>query len=131
MLGQAQFLPGYSVLLNDWGVERLTDLPREKRLRFLDSMERLGEAVEIVCRRHDLAFRRINLEILGNLAPSLHAHVWPRYEWEPERLRIRQVGRYPLETWHQPDTQLGPQHQPLRDALREELRRLAHGSPAS
>ncbi len=127
VLGQAQSLPGYSLLLADQHpAERLTDLPRGERLAFLDSMERLGEAVEIVCRRHDPSFRRINLEILGNLVPSLHAHVWPRYEWEPDELKIRQVGRYPLESWHEPGTQLGPQHNKLRDDLRAELKRLVH-----
>lgn len=125
VLGQAQFLPGYSLLLaQQFGVEHLTDLPRTERLAFLDSMETLGEAVEIVCRRRDSSFRRINLEIQGNLAPNLHAHVWPRYEWEPAELKVRQVGRYPLEIWHEARTRLGPQHDQLRDDLRAELGRL-------
>ncbi|MFI9452759.1 hypothetical protein [Amycolatopsis sp. NPDC052450] len=25
----------------------------------------------------------MNVEILGNTDPFLHAHVWPRYDWEP------------------------------------------------
>jgi diadenosine tetraphosphate (Ap4A) HIT family hydrolase len=129
VLGQTQFLPGYSLLLCDVpGAERLTDLPRPRRREFLAAMESLGEAVEIVCRRRDPAFRRINLEILGNLTPMLHAHVWPRYEWEPYELKIRQVGRYPLEQWHQPDTQLGPQHAVLRDDLRTELAHLVRSA---
>lgn len=125
VIGQAQFLPGYSLLLADAkGAQRLTDLPRPQRLAFLASMDLLGEAVEVVCRRHDPAFRRINLEIQGNLVPSLHAHIWPRYEWEPPEMVIRQVGRYPLDRWHDPATKLGPQHNPLRDDLSAELRRL-------
>jgi hypothetical protein len=67
-------LPGYSLLLNEQHqADRLTDRPRGARLAFLDSMERLGEAVEIVCRRHDARFRRINLEIISlnrGAAPS-------------------------------------------------------------
>ena len=125
ILGRAQFLPGYSLLLCQAPeADRLTDLPRSQRLTFLAELETVGEAVEIVCGRRDPAFRRINLEILGNLTPKLHAHIWPRYEWEPHDLRIRQVGRYPLEQWHRPETQLGQQHVPLRDALRAELDRL-------
>lgn len=126
VLGRAQFLPGYSLLLaSQREVGRLTDLPRHERTFFLDSMERLGEAVEIVCRRHDPAFRGINLEIQGNQVPKLHAHIWPRYEWEPEELRVRQVGRYPLDRWHDADTQLGVQHNRLRDDPCLELNRLA------
>lgn len=37
---------------------------------------------------------RINYEILGNLEPALHAHVFPRYESEPEHLRQRPVWFY-------------------------------------
>jgi hypothetical protein len=70
VLGQTQFLPGYSLLLNEQHqADRLTDRPRAARLAFLDSMEMLGEAVEIVCRRHDASFRRINLEIISCQPP--------------------------------------------------------------
>ena len=51
MLGQTQFLPGYSLLLCDApAVGRLTDLSRSDRVAFLIGMEALGEAVERVCR---------------------------------------------------------------------------------
>jgi diadenosine tetraphosphate (Ap4A) HIT family hydrolase len=125
VLGLVQFLPGYSLLLSGVeGAERLSDLPRVERLRFLSDMDTLGEAVERVCSRRDSAFRRINLEIQGNLAPQLHAHIWPRYDWEPPHRVIRQVGRYPLRTWHQPDTALSERHFALRDELRTELAQL-------
>lgn len=66
VIGDVQFLPGYSVLLaDDPEAERLSDLPRQKRLAFLSDMDHLGEAVERVSRRADPAFRRVNLEILG------------------------------------------------------------------
>ena len=42
-----------------------------------------------------LLLRRINLKIQGNLVLKLHTHIWPQYEWEPEDIKIRQVGRYP------------------------------------
>lgn len=75
-IGDVQFLPGYSVLLvDDPGVQRLSDMPRGKRLAFLADMDRLGEAVERACRRLDPAFRRVNLEILGNSDGFLHARV--------------------------------------------------------
>ncbi|MFE5399303.1 diadenosine tetraphosphate hydrolase [Streptomyces sp. NPDC056568] len=125
VIGDVQFLPGYSVLLVDEpGVQRLSDLPGAKRLAFLSDMDRLGEAVENVCRRMDPAFRRVNLEILGNREPFLHAHVWPRFGWEPAGVAGAPVWLYPRERWSEERFRLGPQHDALRDALGGELDRL-------
>lgn len=60
-------------------------------------MDRLGEAVERACGHADPAFLRVNLEILGNTDGFLHAHVWPRYAWEPADL-VR------LPVWLHPGT---------------------------
>jgi diadenosine tetraphosphate (Ap4A) HIT family hydrolase len=121
-IGDVQFLPGYCVLLVDTPeVQRLTDLPRDRRARFLADMDVLGEAVERVCGRRDPGFRRVNLEILGNTDPYLHAHVWPRYDWEPEHLVGRPVWLYPLERWSDPATALGPEHDELRAELTAEI----------
>lgn len=125
VIGDVQFLPGYSVLLvDDPAVQRLSELPKRKRLAFLCDMDRLGEAVERACARLDPAFRRVNLEILGNTDPFLHAHVWPRFGWEPDELVGRPVWLYPRERWQDERHVLGPQHDPLRDAIGEELDRL-------
>ncbi|MEU9924307.1 diadenosine tetraphosphate hydrolase [Streptomyces griseoluteus] len=122
VIGDVQFLPGYSVLLVDEpGVQRLSDLPRARRLSFLSDMDRLGEAVERVCRRLDPDFRRVNLEILGNTDPFLHAHVWPRFGWEPPELVGRPVWLYPDNRWNDEGFRLGPQHDVLRDRLGSEL----------
>ncbi|MEV5876284.1 diadenosine tetraphosphate hydrolase [Streptomyces sp. NPDC052101] len=122
VIGDVQFLPGYSVLMADEpGVQRLTDLPRAKRLAFLSDMDRLGEAVERACRRLDPAFRRVNLEILGNTDPFLHAHVWPRFEWEAPELVGKPVWLYPQDRWRDARFGLGPQHDALRDAIGSEL----------
>ncbi|MEW2217588.1 diadenosine tetraphosphate hydrolase [Streptomyces globisporus] len=129
VIGDVQFLPGYSVLLVDEpDVQRLTDLPRPKRLSFLSDMDHLGEAVERVCRRTDPAFRRVNLEILGNTDPFLHAHIWPRFEWEPCDVVSRPVWLYPQEHWSDEQFKLGPQHDALRDAIGNELDQL-HSTP--
>ncbi|MEV7881886.1 HIT family protein [Streptomyces microflavus] len=125
VIGDVQFLPGYSVLLVDEPhVQRLSDLPRPKRLSFLSDMDHLGEAVERVCRRTDPAFRRVNLEILGNTDPFLHAHIWPRFEWEPSNVVSRPVWLYPQERWSDEQFKLGPQHDALRDAISNELGQL-------
>ncbi|MFD7493758.1 diadenosine tetraphosphate hydrolase [Streptomyces sp. NPDC059832] len=128
VIGDVQFLPGYSVLLVDEpGVDRLSELPRAKRLAFLSDMDRLGEAVEGACRRTDPAFRRVNLEILGNTDGFLHAHVWPRYEWEPGDLVGMPVWLYPQDRWSDGRFALGPRHDALRAAIGEELDRVAAG----
>ncbi|MFC9153530.1 diadenosine tetraphosphate hydrolase [Streptomyces bauhiniae] len=125
VIGDVQFLPGYSVLLVDEpDVQRLTDLPRAKRLSFLSDMEQLGEAVERACRRLDPAFRRVNLEILGNTDPFLHAHVWPRFEWEPAELVGKPVWLYPPNRWSDARFRLSPQHDGLREAIGRELDQL-------
>ncbi|MDX3281716.1 diadenosine tetraphosphate hydrolase [Streptomyces scabiei] len=126
VIGDTQFLPGYCVLLvDDPAVGRLSELPARRRTAFLADMDRLGEAVERACARLDPAFRRINLEILGNKDPFLHAHVWPRYEWEPPELVGRPVWLYPPERWSDERYALGPRHDALREAVGEELDRLA------
>ncbi|WP_326647499.1 MULTISPECIES: diadenosine tetraphosphate hydrolase [unclassified Streptomyces] len=125
VLGDVQFLPGYSVLLaDDATVQRLSDLPRARRLAFLSDMDQLGEAVERACARLDPAFRRVNLEILGNTDGFLHAHVWPRFEWEPAELVSMPVWLYPRERWSDEQFGLSSQHDVLREAIGEELDQL-------
>lgn len=122
VMGDVQWLPGYCVLLtDDPAVDRLTDLPRPKRLVYLESMERLGEAVEKACAEADSAFRRINLEILGNTDAILHAHIWPRYDWEPADILGRPVWLYPETHWTDPVHALGPQQESLRAAITAKL----------
>lgn len=122
VIGDVQWLPGYCVLLtDDPQVESLSDLPRPRRRAFLESMADLGEAVGLACQEFDSEFRRVNLEILGNTDPFLHAHVWPRYEWEPPALVRKPVWLYPAENWSDPATALGPEHDPLRAAITRHL----------
>ncbi|XIE77289.1 diadenosine tetraphosphate hydrolase [Streptomyces sp. SBR177] len=126
VIGDVQFLPGYAVLLADEpDVRRLSALPRPRRLAFLSDLDRLAEAVERACRRLDPAFRRVNLEILGNRDPFLHAHVWPRYAWEPAELARRPVWGYPRERWTDERYRLGPRHDRLGEEIGRELDRTA------
>ncbi len=134
VMGDVQFLPGYSVLITDTlGADRLTDLPRPQRLTFLADVELLGEAVQNVCADRDPQFRRVNLEVQGNHDAFLHAHVWPRYEWEGPEHVWRPVAVHPIERWRAPvpETVLGPQHDDLRSALVAELGRLSGDENAS
>ncbi|MFJ7067974.1 diadenosine tetraphosphate hydrolase [Streptomyces sp. NPDC101115] len=126
VIGDVQFLPGYSVLLVDEpGVERLSDLPRPRRRAYLEDLDRFAEAVERACASQDPAFRRVNLEILGNKDPFLHAHIWPRYAWEPPELVNMPVWLYPRDHWSAGSHRLGPRHDGLRGAIARELDRLA------
>ena len=82
VLGDSQFLRGYSLLLADPVVADLNALDDERRRLFLRDMTVLGDALLETTDAY-----RINYEILGNAAPALHAHVFPRYRTEPEELR--------------------------------------------
>jgi diadenosine tetraphosphate (Ap4A) HIT family hydrolase len=77
VIGDTQFLPGYSLLLNDDpSADHLTDLEWPRRKQFLFDLALLGEAVERVCKPQGL--RRMNYEVLGNALSVLHGHVHPR-----------------------------------------------------
>ena len=115
-------LPGYYELLTYHSeAERLSDLSPTERAMFLGSMADLGEAVERCCKVADSAFRRVNLEILGNTDAYLHAHIWPRYEWEPPELMHQTVWLYPKERWQDEATALGHEHEALRIAITKYL----------
>ncbi|MEJ7796568.1 MAG: diadenosine tetraphosphate hydrolase [Nocardioides sp.] len=118
VIADVQHLPGYCVLITDTpGVDQLTDLDPASQLAFLDDAALLARAVSVVCRRRDPEFRRINIEVQGNTDAFLHAHVTPRYEWEPDDI----VG-WPAALHHWTgrvavDHQLGPQHDDLRTEI--------------
>lgn len=125
VIGDAQFLPGYALALSKSpGVDRLSDLPRPERVRYLADVDLVATAVESVCSVRDGGYRRVNVEILGNTDAFLHAHVWPRYDWEPADIVSKAVWLYPAEHWHDPATALGPGHDELRADLTSEVDRL-------
>ncbi|WP_443033104.1 hypothetical protein [Streptomyces sp. A1-5] len=69
----------------------------------------------------DTAFRWVNLEILGNTDAFLHAHVWPRFGWEPIDLVSKPVWLFPPhDSWTDEQFALGPQHDALRQAIGDE-----------
>ena len=82
VLGDVQFLRGYALLLADPVAPDLNSLDESRRIRFLQDMAILGDALLEVTGAY-----RINYEILGNSEAALHAHVFPRYMSEPEDLR--------------------------------------------
>ncbi|MEO8527654.1 MAG: diadenosine tetraphosphate hydrolase [Pseudolysinimonas sp.] len=126
VIGDAQFLPGYCVMLSrNIEATKLADLSRSERVQFLADTDLLSTAVGHACAELDSAFRRTNIDILGNADPFVHAHVFPRYDWEPAELVWRPVWLYPIENWGDPVTALGRQHDELRSAITAHLVRLA------
>jgi len=92
VLGDEQFLEGYSVLLADPLVPDLTDLDTQARARFLLDMSLIGEALMAVTPAY-----RINYGLLGNFDPWLHAHVMPRFADESDEYRALPAWVYPKE----------------------------------
>ena len=90
VLGDTQFLRGYSLLLPDPVVYDLNTLDKEKRNEFLREMAILGDALLEVTDSY-----RINYAIMCNTEPALHAHVTPRYMTEPEEFRTNAPWSYP------------------------------------
>ena len=120
VIGDTQFLPGYSLLLREPRVARLEDLPQRERETFLSDMAMLGEAVAIACTP-----RRVNYSIYGNTDPFLHAHVFPRYEWEPPERISRPVWTYPEENWSRAEMEYDERkHGALRERISAALRQL-------
>lgn len=76
---------------------------------------------EAACRALDPAFRRMNYKILGNTDAYLHAHLFPRYEWEPEDRRAHPVWLYDHDKLYSAEHALGPQHDDLRARIVQEL----------
>jgi diadenosine tetraphosphate (Ap4A) HIT family hydrolase len=96
---------------------------------FLADMALLGEAMIDACTGLDPSFRRINYEILGNTDQYLHAHLFPRYNWEPPELLKHAVSRgYPLDRWTSPRDAYGEEHEPLREAITARLTEILAGA---
>ncbi len=92
VLGAHRYFPGYSLLLPDPVVPHLNAMEESARALFLAEMALLGDAVLRVT-----GAVRINYEMLGNLEPALHAHVFPRRDDEPEHLRAKPPWFSPID----------------------------------
>lgn len=113
ILGDPQIVPGYCLLLPDPVVPDLNALDRAGRELFLYEMTAVGDAILELTDA-----LRINYEMLGNIEPALHAHLFPRYAKEAEDVRTAPIW---LHDWS-----AAPQFSATRDAefmasLREKL----------
>jgi diadenosine tetraphosphate (Ap4A) HIT family hydrolase len=115
VLGESQFLRGYCLLLPDPVVPHLNAMDAERRAQYLHDMAQLGDAVLAVT-----GAVRINYEMLGNLEPALHAHVFPRYgDGEPAELRTKPVWFY---DWAAGEPFDAEKHRPLMHSIAAALR---------
>lgn len=125
VMGDTQYLPGYSLLLAYPEANHLTDLSAERRIQYLSDMGLLGEAVMAAT-----GCLRINYSILGNLDQFLHAHVFPRYAWEEERYRLAPCWFYPKEFREAPEQAFSAEkHGELQRKIADRLRALLQGPP--
>jgi diadenosine tetraphosphate (Ap4A) HIT family hydrolase len=115
VLGDVQFLRGYSLLLPDPVVPNLNALSANQRLVFLREMAIVGDALLEVT-----GAARINYEILGNSEPALHAHIFPRYATESEAYKHRPVWFYDWKAAPRFDSE---RDQPLMQQMAEAIGR--------
>jgi diadenosine tetraphosphate (Ap4A) HIT family hydrolase len=81
-LGPWQYFHGYCILVARRHASELSQLPEDERVTFLQEMCTLARAVEECFHPH-----KLNYELLGNLVPHLHWHIFPRYADDPEAHR--------------------------------------------
>jgi len=69
-----QFVPGYSVLVCTRHAPEPYDLSADEQALFFQDLVRAAQALDRV-----FAPIKMNINLLGNLVPHLHAHLLPRY----------------------------------------------------
>jgi diadenosine tetraphosphate (Ap4A) HIT family hydrolase len=79
LLGTWQVYRGYCILAARRHATELSALPDDVRRAYLDEMCVLARAIE-TCFRPD----KLNYELLGNLVPHLHWHLFPRRRDDPD-----------------------------------------------
>ncbi len=80
-VGPWQFYTGYCLLASRQHTTELSQLGPD-RAAFLGEMAFLAEAIEACFQPH-----KLNCELLGNVVPHLHWHIFPRAADEPDRLQ--------------------------------------------
>lgn len=118
VLGDFHAWRGYTLVLSKVCASELHDLPQDRRDLFLREMATAAHAVWNVFRP-----AKLNYEMLGNLVPHMHWHLFPRYADDPQRAR---------PVWFRHDeASKNPQFRPRPDELnlmilqlREEIARL-------
>ncbi len=94
-----QFVPGYSVLVCTRHVPEPYHLATDEQALFFQDLMRAAQALD-----HVFAPIKMNINLLGNLVPHLHAHLVPRYYGDSAPGRPIDPGLR-VVTWAAPDYQ--------------------------
>lgn len=81
VLGPWQFYTGYCVLISREHASELYHLGAAREA-YLSEMSLLAEAIEACFQPH-----KLNYELLGNIVPHMHWHIFARYADDAERLK--------------------------------------------
>lgn len=82
VIGDNQFYKGYTLFLCKEHKTELHELDKKFRLKFLEEMSIVAEAVHQAFKP-----RKLNYELLGNTDSHVHWHIIPRYNNDPEPKR--------------------------------------------
>lgn len=81
VLGDSQQFRGYTLFLSKTPATELHQLARAARVRFIEEMTQVAEAVHNAVRPH-----KLNCESLGNVVHHIHWHIFPRRKTDPDPL---------------------------------------------
>lgn len=78
VLGDHQLFRGYTIFLYNEHKTELHELETETKLKFLEEMSLVAEAVFKAFKP-----RKLNYELLGNTDTHMHWHIFPRHHTDP------------------------------------------------
>lgn len=116
VLGDHQHFKGYTLFLLKEHVTELHQLPRQRKLRFLEEMSLVAEAAY-----RAFAAEKMNYELLGNGDAHVHWHLFPRREHDLGE--YGNCGRGPV-WWYPMEKMYDDANRPTEDELAELKRRL-------
>jgi diadenosine tetraphosphate (Ap4A) HIT family hydrolase len=92
VLGDVQIWRGYSLILPDPVVPDFNALTGGQRQTLMYEASVVGDALLEIT-----GAVRINYEMLGNLEPALHVHIFPRFDDEADDMKTKPVWLYDWE----------------------------------
>lgn len=127
VLGDSQQFRGYTLFLSKTPATELHQLSRAAKVRFIEEMTQVAEAVHVALRPH-----KLNCESLGNVVHHIHWHIFPRRKTDTDP-RAPVWGQMHKEgTPEYASTKLDPAKDgELIEAIRAELAKIRKQDPAA
>ena len=123
VIGDHQHFQGYTLFLCKEHVTELYQLDKTRRLKFLEEMSLVSEAV-----RRTFSAEKMNLELLGNGDAHLHWHLFPRRAGDLEGYGNGGKGPvwwYPMERMYDDSNRPSPALlETMKEKLLKELEKL-------